>query len=299
MNRPLLVIAMLVPTAVFAQPGPPDGLPQYAPGWAGHDPGFITMDRFDASSRFGLEASYLFPNHTDGADVTSLRFDLHGQWVDPYTGAGAYIQVPFSYLGTTQNSDDGPATSNSTTAIGDVEVGGLFLAVRQRNVALVLRGGITLPTAPTSQDGSQSNLIAGYMRLTDIYLAVPDAVTVRASASLLVRNGQLFARADLGVDVNASAGQGVDADSFVHANVGVGVELGGVALMAESVNVYDTSSEITSGGLGASWIDTGAVSIRFRNRGLQPYAALVFPLDHDSNQFMSAALTLGFDTSLR
>jgi hypothetical protein len=84
----------------------------------------------------------------------------------------------------------------------------------------------------------------------------------------------------------------------MHANAGVGVDLGGgLDIMGEVVNLYDIGD--TDSMTGTSWIDAAALSLRLHSGSLQPYAALVLPLDDDASSLMTAALTIGIEGSMR
>jgi hypothetical protein len=250
------------------------------------------LDRFDASSKFGGELSYLFPNHTTGS-VTALRAELHGQYVDPASGFGAYAQLPVGYV---RESDMG--MTQSGTGLGDLELGGLYVPhVANPDLAIVLRAGITLPSGSTGSDAETANLAAAFTRLNDYYLAVPGGLSGRFSGSLLARSGKLFVRADLGLDANKSADGNANVDAVVHLNAGVGADLGGgLDIMGEVVNLYDTGDNGNTS--GSSWINAAAVSMRLYTGTVQPYAALVLPLDDDASSLMTAALTVGLEGTL-
>jgi hypothetical protein len=255
---------------------------------AATSPGFVAMDRFDASSRAGAEMSYMFANTTGTTSVTAMRFDGHGQYVDPVSGFGGYLQLPISYVSGGGQSD---------TGVGDLEVGGIFVPrLSTRNTALVLHAGLTLPTGSTSNGGEGANLVGTFTRLDDFYDAIPKGVSLRIGVSPIVRSGNVFARLDLGFDSNISATTNVE--SVLRINAGGGVDLGNVAVMAELVNLH--SNRNTNGGsTGDQWINEAAVSARFRSGNVQPYLALVLPLDHDSHLIIDAVLTVGFEASLR
>src|SRR5262249_51592862 len=61
-------------------------------------PGFVMIDRFDARSRAGIELAYVRPSDPlDLGRATVLRFEAHARYVDPGSGFGGYVQVPFAY----------------------------------------------------------------------------------------------------------------------------------------------------------------------------------------------------------
>jgi hypothetical protein len=68
--------------------------------------------------------------------------------------------------------------------------------------------------------------------------------------------------------------------------------LGNAAIMTESTNLYESGNASAS---GSNWIDTGALSVRGGLGALQPYGAIVFPLDHDSHQVFDTAILLGLE----
>jgi hypothetical protein len=288
MQTPLVVaVVMGVLEASAAAQVAPEPVPDPANG-----PGFMTIDRGDATSRAGGELSYLFPRSNTGTSLTAMRFDLHGQYLDP-RGFGGYGQLPISYL-----RESAAGMSDSASAIGDVEVGGLYVAKVNPNVAAVIRVGLTLPTAPADQKSLAANIIGELTRLDDLYQFIPKGTSARISVSPLFRQGQLFARLDVGIDTNLSADNSVsNVENIARVNAGVGYDAGNVALTAESVNLH--SSGNSGSGTGSSWLNAGAVGARMNAGAVEPYAAFVFPLDHDTHQFMSAAITLGIETRLR
>jgi hypothetical protein len=280
--RTACLIVLMAPAAVFAEPAssPPSS-------------DFVVMDRMDGTSKAGLDVSYLFPNNTGNNSITALRFDAHGEYVLP-TGIGGYVQLPITYVHA--SSTGNPSTSS--TGIGDLELGILYATkASSSGLSGVFHAGLTVPTGSTGLDSAVANLVGAFMRLTDFYQSIPQGTSIRLAASPLLRSGQVFARADIGIDANFDADNNT-ADTFGRFNLGVGVDLGGVSLMGELINLRDMTFK-GSGGTGASWINAGAVSVRFNAGGARPYGALTFPLDDDSHELMNAVLTVGIETSLR
>jgi len=277
MRIPAVVVALFVPVVAAADPD--------------H---FVTMDRQDGSSRAGVEVSKLFYDSGNGigtTDISGLRFDLHGQYVTP-NAIGVYVNVPIGHAS---------GGGQSYTSFGDMEVGGIFIPqLTSSNVKLVLHGGITLPTQSKDQNNETASALTLYPRITDLYLVVPEGLSLRLGVSPIIKSGQVFFRADLGFDANLSAAQGTgDVKNIVHANVGVGLDLGVAAVMLESANVYVTGNNNTNGTFGDSWLNTGAISARFDGGSVYPYAAIVFGLDHDVHSIMNEAITVGLEGRLR
>jgi hypothetical protein len=253
-------------------------------------PGFVTMDRFDETSRAGGEISYLFPHNAGDQSVTAMRFEGHGQYVDPASGFGGYAQLPLSYVS---------GGGQSETGVGDLEVGGIYCPrLTSPNVALVIHAGLTLPTGSTDFNSLEANLVGSLARLDDFYDIVPHGLSLRIGVSPIVRSGNVFARLDLGFDSNISGYEGTNVESVLRVNVGGGVDLGTVALMAELVNIHANTNS-NPGSTGDQWLNEAAVSARMRSGNVQPYLALVLPIDHDSHQILDAAITAGIEASIR
>jgi hypothetical protein len=274
MKQCVLWVVLGTSSAAFAQP--------VAEPSAATSPGFVTTDRMDGTSRVGGELSYMFlSNNTDG---TAWRFDLHGQYVDPNTGFGGYASVPFTLA--TGNGD-------SNTGGGDLEVGGFFIPkLATPGFSIVIRAGLTLPTG-SRDDGGLVNAIVGVgSRPTDLYQMIPRGTSLRVSLSPIVRSGNLFARADIGIDRNLDADRGANVDAFLRLNAAAGVDLGNAAIMAELVNVH------TFGDVQDSWIDQISLATRLRMPTVEPYAALGFPLNRQTRNEIDAALTVGVEGRL-
>jgi hypothetical protein len=308
MRHALVGLLVIAPSVALAQSAGDDVLADSA----ARSPGFVTLDRGDAVSRLGIEASYLFLSAPNGlnASYTALRFEAHGQYVDPGSGLGGYVQTPLSYLNVSPNG----APSTSGTGVGNLEVGALFVPhLAAHGVAFVLRLGLTLPTASTlsngiptasSIDSVYANGYGSLVRLADNYLAVPDATSLRASASVLLRSGVVFARADLGADTNLSSGQNTDVSTQLRLDIGAGVAIGAAAVTVESTNIY-VDTDKTTASSASGWYDTGALAARFGNGPGDVYVAVVMPLNHASHEpygallpTFDAALTLGVEGRL-
>ncbi len=243
-------------------------------------PGFVTLDRADASSHVGVESSFVeLPQQSSG---TLLRADVHGQYVDAASGLGGYATLPGSFASGNGSSDE---------QIGDAELGGIYArAPSADGVGVAAHLGITLPTG-ASGDNGLINAFALQSRLTDYFLVAPRGWSLRAGVSPIVRNGAFFARADLGFDLGLAADGGTA--NAAHVNVGVGYQAGPAALMAELVNLVILPSQGDS-----TTIDGAALSARFIADGFEPYAAIVIPIDQDARSALSFAVTLGVNVKL-
>jgi hypothetical protein len=99
-------------------------------------PVMATMDRVTDHNDINFSLGYVVFDD-DLVDV-GLRFDLGGQYLTP-AGFGGYGQVPISYISGNDESD---------TAIGNFELGGLYVLRVAPGSKVVLRGGLSLPTGP-------------------------------------------------------------------------------------------------------------------------------------------------------
>jgi hypothetical protein len=271
-------------------------------------PGFATLDRGDASSRFGIEASYLFLGNVGTESTMGLRFEAHGQYVDPGTGFGGYVQTPFAYI-------DG-YLDNSAWAVGNFEAGGLWVPhFVLHGIAFVARAGLTVPTATTNSgivptlvsiDQVYADLYASYARLSDRFLGIPDGFSLRFAVSALWRYQVFFARADVGFDSNLTSATDTNVGSQLRLDIGVGVELGPASITFESTSA-DVSNESDNGSTASvsGWFATGALSARLRGGPGDVYVAAVVPFDHATREpygtlapAFNAALTLGIEGRL-
>ncbi len=256
----LAAVLMLVPATVFAD-----------------EPSFVTLDRADWSSRAGVEVSYVAPSAATGS---VLRVDPYVQVVDPSTGLGGYAALPIS-------------DASSATAVGGLDVGGIY-ATHLWNAAydLIVHLGLALPTGATDVAGSTANAIATSSRFADDVLALPDTTLLRFGMSPLWHRGRWFARGDLGFDFVLPVEHGKP----LHLNAAVGVDLDTVVLSVESVNLVDFRAEAMEqigNAILETWFDTVAIAARFRFDHVEPYAAIVLPLDNDSRAIFDLALTVG------
>lgn len=305
----MIVAAVLGGRVAFAQPAvdpvsPPPGttaatLAQAAGGApeAGPavSPGFVVIDGFDASSRVGLQMSYLEPHQESFTrDTPTLRrFEAHARYVDKATGLGGYAQVPFAY-----GSGGNDLMAQAVTDLGDFELGVIFVPrLALPGVGLVLHAGVTLPTGETKAEsllGTEQNLVA----LPELYNSLPKATTIKLGVSPMVRKGSLFARLDLGFDWNLDSA-GVDVGKGFHVNVGVGVDFGSGAVMLESENLTVTHPLETVDAMHHSvTFNALAVSARVYTGAVSPYFALVIPFEEDITANIDLAMTAGVELKI-
>jgi hypothetical protein len=267
------------PPSFIAPPPGYEPPPQFQPGDASAPPppsyedpmpGFMTLDRMDASSRTGAQLGWNKIDDIGVGDAFDMRLEPFGQYILPNRAVGIYGHVPLAHrfdLG----GDDG-------TGIGNLELGGFFLPAR--NSELIVRAGIAVPTASDSVSGAAANFDSRFERLTDFVLIGPSYTTLRLSGSTVRQWDMIFLRADLGLDtVLDKPSASANATSvFGRANVAGAVRASGVDFTLELVNLIAFNGNVPSG-LTNHLLHTAALSVR--TPGIdQFHFGLVFPLDN-------------------
>jgi|GEM_PF-2169394 len=248
-------------------------------------PRFSTLDRGSDTSNLGIDASMTF---LDAENNTAMRLDMHGQYVMP-TGIGVYGSLPLSYW----SRDTGlPGMGDtSTVALGNLELGGLYNHKINDKLSINARAGVWLPTADDSLEGGLTNLANLLPRMTDYYGMAAKTTTVRASASLIGKEGQFFYRADAGLDVPIDKPDNAEFDPLVRLNLGVGVNAGVMALAGEFVTV-GTTGDVMDG--QDRFIHSAALSATLTsNKKIQPSVSVILPVNGDTTEMFDASVMLG------
>jgi hypothetical protein len=243
-------------------------------------PGFTLIERLDGNSWAGGDITYLV---LDGdADTPVMRLSLHGRYVHPRRRLGGYVELPLAIE--TGSGDD-------TAGIGNLEVGGLFLPrFTSTDFGMTVRLGLTLPTGNEDRSGLL-NLLATQVRPDDLYLALPHATSLRFGASPTWRFGRMYGKLAIGVDVNIDQSGPTDADTVFRLGFGIGADFDSVAITAEFANLFPTNDD-------ADALSVGALGARFATGALRPYAALLVPLEDDTQAVYQVAITGGLEVAL-
>ena len=248
-------------------------------------PDMATLDRGDGISKVGVDVGLTFID--DAPYSLALRLEVYGQYVTK-SGFGIYGSLPLSSSFGAPDDDEDPVPpdliANDATALGNVEVGGLYVITKSPRLSFVFRGGLGLPTASEGRDEAATLFSAVFPRLTDLANAI-DAWYLRLGFSPLIYADKLFFRADIGFDIGID-GNGFDPNSMLRFNLGAGVDLGPVALGLELVNTVIFLDE------DEDFLNTLALTVRFMGRKLQPYIAVGAPLD-DTRDSVSLFLAGG------
>jgi len=248
------------PPTQYAQGAPP------ARAAAETAPTFMTLDRVDATSRFGIQVGWDKLDQTSVSDGFLMRYDLYGQYALPNTPAGVYGQFPLSHAFNLNGEDSG--------GFGNLEFGGFFMPMH--NTDLILRGGLALATGASGVDGL-TNVFTTWERLTDLMQAEPSYTALRVSASTLQQKDNLFFRADVGFDLAVNKPAGATYGVFFRGNLGLGVRTTFVDVTAELVNLAFVDGN-TPSGIENRFFHTAGLSLRTQGEN-QFHIGSVFPLD--------------------
>ena len=263
----LLLVSVAAPAAAQEPDAPADPFPNLS-----------TLDRTTDHTSFNgsLALSFFGDN---GPDIAA-RVDLGGQYVTPQ-GFGGYAQLPITYL---EGGDD------SETELGNVELGGVYVAGAGEGLDVVIKGGLVLPTGPDDLNFLVTYAGAAIPRLTDLISAAPDVTALRLNGSPLYRQGTFFVRGDLGIDIVIDEADGADSDPLIHINVAAGVQTGKVTIAGELVTLGTTGDVDEDEG---RFYHTAAATVGFDAGSVRPYGALVVPVDNDlATEFLDGTLAI-------
>jgi len=271
---------LLSPALAVAEPGPDRVF----------DP--LTMDRHTPTSTVAIDFGYeQWDEPPTVNDLQVFGLTIGGHYMSP-SGFGGYLAVPLSYV-----SIDSLLFDDSELAIGNIEAGFQYAKWFRGDTALVFHAGLALPTADDDDAGS-FQAYASVPRYGDLVQRWPDSTWLRVGLSPMGRQGKLFWRADLGIDLaiddDNNAG---DIAPVFRVNLGGGVDLGGVQLLGELVtDVIDSNG-------GDDSASTLAFGARFVSGNLRPGVGLLFPLGFENqngqqNEYLDFALILSLAVHL-
>lgn len=243
----------------------------------------LSMDRHTPTTTVGIDFGYEQWDEPPGVnDLTIFGLTIGGHYMSA-SGLGGYLAVPLSYV-----NIDSLLFDDSELALGNIEAGVAYAKWFGSSTAIVFHGGLALPTADDDGAGALQ-VYASVPRYGDLVQRVPDATWLRLGVSPQGRSGNLFWRADVGLDLaiddDNNAG---DIAPILRLNVGGGVDLGKAQLLAELVtNVIDSDG-------GDDTASTLTIGARFASGNLRPGVGLLFPLGFDDQQleYLDFALLL-------
>ncbi len=250
----------------------------------------LTMSSLTPVSTFGLEVGIPIWDTPNNQSFTSVGITAHGHYIDKGSGFGGYINVPLQYLTGELTVPFLGTIDDNEFSIGNLEVGGVF-AKQLRHLAVVAHIGIALPTH-SAEDDLLGNLspAASAPRYTDLVTRVPESTWLRLGFSPMGRQGKLFWRADVGIDIALDDDATDSLSPAYYFNVGGGIDLGQVALQLEiDTLVTDSDGDDTNSVL--------ALGARFQSGKFRPGVSMFFPLGWDDNT-ANTGWDFGFGVSL-
>lgn len=196
-----LLLALFVPGVALAQPVPPVAVVEDPPLTQSVLPNLW-------ATTLGLTAEVRFDySDIDQLDLTVFGMLGHVQYLTPQ-GFGGYVRVPFGYV----EDDEESGFSFGGSGIGNVEVGGLFLASVGPNTEVLARGGVAIDTA-SEDDQLAISLSTVLPRLIDIYASGLNTTWGRGQGQIRHAANNLRFGAAVGIDVPL-AGDGADEENF-------------------------------------------------------------------------------------
>lgn len=236
----------------------------------------LTMNSLTPVSTFGLEVGVPIWDTPDGQSLTTVGINVFGHYVDPGSGFGGYLTVPMSYV--SGEIDLGPLLGtfdDSEFSLGNIEVGGMF-AKQLRHLALVGHVGVAVPTNSADNDRAGAfSPLASAPRYTDLVDRIHETTWLRLGFSPMGRQGKLFWRGDIGIDIALDDDNTNSLSPAYYVNVGGGVDLGQIALQVEiDTLITDTDGDDTN--------SVFAFGVRFISGKLRPGITMFLPLGWDS-----------------
>ncbi len=237
-----------------------------------------SSDRLTPVTTVGFGLGYEIWDGDTPGDPTILGFDVSAHVVSD-AGAGGYVVLPLSYL-SYADTVIGPLVieGESEVALGNIEVGGLYVSPLGRRADLIVHGGLALPTADDDGVGAFQAL-ASVPRYGELAQRIPNATWLRLGVSPMGRGGPVFWRVDVGLDLMLDDGDGMAADisPIFRVNLAGGIDLGKADLSAELVTNI-TDPEDPDADESAS---TFTLGVRFQGESVQPGFAIVVPVGFD------------------
>lgn len=224
---------------------------------------FATMNRQGSGRHAQLQLD--FDVALEDRDAFYIRTDLYGQAT--FGAFGAYLGLPFT--------TSVPDQSDGVTAIGNLEVGGLYhvgLGIGEVNVYL----GLVFPTAPSKLQPAIVNTVGAAIHPNDFIRHIPIDFGLRIGVVPRMSLGVLFGQIDLGLDIVINGDLDPSPQLLLNANIGVGVGIGIVSIVAELINHGNLS---TDGEFTSRFIHTFGGGIQVNLPVVTPYFGVYTPLD--------------------
>lgn len=283
-----LVVSAIAPVA-HAQPASAESTPDPAAG-----PAFVGLQRFDATSRAGVELTQNDPFYAQ----VRRRWEVFGQWVEPTHRIGGYLRLPYM----TEIYQDVDAPLRRSSAFGNLALGAIWLPRwSSRQMALVVHAGVELPSGAEEMTYFFKSTIT---RPHELLSTFTHWATVSGGGSLLFTDKHLFARVDGGIELPfVSTDSRYPADLVgIHVNAGIGFRAGPVSIAGELSTMTMLTGEHYifgwDGSDGADFFGSLGISLRYRTRWVEPFASFVVPMGERQRNRMPRAVVLGIEAVL-
>ncbi len=277
-GRPLLAGALVALLAGVAAAQPAADVP-----W------FAVADRQDGGSWIGGAFTWAPVEEASIGSGSLMRLDVAGQYVSD-SGLGGYGQAPLSLI---------QADIRNAAELGNLE-GGVLYALGVGPTGLLLRLGLTAPTAAAADEGAYANILSSYLRPTDFALAWPRTVWARASTSAILRLGPALVRGDVGLDLALAAlDDELDSpDPLLRVNAAAGFDGGLLAFFAELSAITGVGSNDDVGVYEQDLMTTAALSAHLGLPAIEPSLAVGVPLHSDVRDLIPVFVSAGIKVTL-
>lgn len=187
---------------------------------------FTTLAPDGLRSEVNGEAVIAF---SDEDDENLYNGFVEGQYMAP-GGFGGYGRIGYTSV------DD-------TSGLNNLELGGLY-RIDSGPTSVAFRGGLVLPTGPSSDDADDALVPAVgaiVRRPSDLMLGAIESTVLRLSAAPTYRSGNLVARADVGLDMFVDSDS--DGGPFYHLDLAAGFVQDRFAGTVEFTTLGSTDSD--------------------------------------------------------
>jgi hypothetical protein len=185
----------------------------------------------DGTRGAGVDLAIIIPpDDAEGAEPL-YRLDLSGEYVDARSGFGGFASLAIGHF-----SEDDGVEDESTTGIGDLEVGGLY---RRENDQTTITGRVALALPTASDDDWGATLFGAlFADPSNIILGYPETTSLRAAVTPGWTDGRFFVRADAGLDLTIDTPDGGEDIQVAHVDGAFGAVSGNVAGTLEMQNAW-------------------------------------------------------------
>jgi hypothetical protein len=234
---------------------------------------FPSMGADGSANQLGAQIQLM---SIDGADESIKRFDLNGQYVTP-SGMGGYVTF-------------GGSSVDGESSVGGLEAGAIYRRPSAGTSQLAARAGIILPTGSSGSNEFPVHLISTvYSRPSDYLTGLPETTSLRVAVSPSVHQGDLVARADIGLDLPIAGEMTDEIDGpFLHVDLGAGFHNGKGGVLAElsTMSYLEETDEL---------IHLIAITAEMTAGKVTPYATLSRPFvsGNDGGEFDITNVAIG------